>query len=238
MKSYWWRDAPNFGDAIAPVLIERLLGVTPEWSATGPRLLTVGSIIGHSLPGDTIWGSGIHTGTDAKGWQAHDKTFLAVRGPRTRKFILDRGGNCPAIYGDPALLLPTVHPLAIAPTRPLAILPHLDDDTGWQFGHAQGIPTINPRWPWERVVSEICNSAHVISSSLHGLIVAEAYGIPATWAAFIKRPGKVEDYFQGVDRIAPEPLPWPEAIKQRSPAIQQPAPPDLLPALLTWFAAQ
>ena len=237
MKSSWGRDAPNFGDVLAPVLIKRLLGVTPEWSNEGPRLLTVGSIIGHSLPGDTIWGSGYHPSNDTKGWRATDKTFLAVRGPRTRKFVIDRGGSCPEIYGDPALLLPTIHPLAPIPTRPLAILPHLDDDTGWQFGHARGIPTINPGWPWERVVQEICSSAHVVSSSLHGLIVAEAYGVPVTWAAFIKRPGKVEDYFAGVGRDAPQPLPWPEAVKQQPAASQQPAPPDLLPALLEWHQA-
>ena len=232
MKAYWWRNAPNVGDAIAPVLIERLLGIKPVWAAKGSRLLTVGSIVCHSKPGDTLWGSGIHTGSDAGGWRAHDKTFLAVRGPHTRKFVMGRGGKCPEVYGDPALLLPTIHPVALSPIRELAIMPHLDDDAGWNFGHSRGVYTINTGWPWERVITEICNSAHVVSSSLHGVIIAEAYGVPVTWASSIKRPGKFEDYFAGVSRTPSQCLPWSKAVEQQPITLQQSAPPNLLPALL------
>jgi pyruvyltransferase len=237
LRAYWWRgERPNFGDELAPVLIERLLGVTAERATSGPRLLTVGSIVTHSRPGDVLWGSGIHTTRDAGNWSAHDKTFLAVRGPLTRDFILRRGGRCPPIYGDPALLLPQIHPLTPRVKRELALFPHLDDDTGWNFGHARGIFTINASWPWERIVAEIVASAHVVSSSLHGLIVAEAYGVPATWARFVTRGGKFEDYFQGVGRTAPDPLPWAQAIERQPPAIQQAPPRELLPALRESFA--
>jgi pyruvyltransferase len=234
LKAYWWRDAPNFGDILTPVLLKRLLGVKPEWCDKSPRLLAVGSILVRAKQGDTVWGSGCNPRKEGP-WNAAGVRFLAVRGPLTRDFVLSRGGQCPEIYGDPALLLPTIHPVAPSPTRELAIMPHLDDDAGWNFGRSRGIFTINPSWPWERIVAEICASSHVVSSSLHGVIVAEAYGVPATWADFVTRNGKFEDYYRSTARPPPKPLPWPQAIEQHPPAQQQSAPPDLLPALQAWF---
>lgn len=235
LKAYWYRgEAPNFGDVLAPVLLKKLLGVNPQWSDKGPRLLTVGSIIVQAKPGDTVWGSGCNPGKEGK-WSADGIQFVAVRGPLTRQFVIDRGGTCPEVYGDPALLLPAIHPVLPSPTRELAIMPHLDDDAGWNFGHSRGIFTINPGWPWERVVAEICASAHVVSSSLHGVIAAEAYGVPVTWADFVTPNRKFEDYYRGVGRTPPQPLPWPKAIEQKPVAIQQEAPANLLPALLDHF---
>lgn len=232
LKAYWW-PADNFGDVLSPVLLEKLLGVSPQWSEAAPRLLAVGSILTHARSGDTVWGSGCNLHNEGP-WDAAGVRCLAVRGPLTREFVLAQGGLCPPIYGDPALLLPMIHPLAPRPVRELAIMPHLDDDTGWNFGHRRGVFTINPGWPWERVVSEIMRSAHIISSSLHGLIVAEAYSIPATWAHFTTRPGKFEDYFLGTDRTPPEPLRWEQAINHRPPAVKIEPPADLLPTLLDW----
>jgi pyruvyltransferase len=45
--------------------------------------------------------------------------------------------------------------------------------------HDPQVRVIDPRRPWRTVVDEIAASDVVISSSLHGVIVAEAYGIPA-----------------------------------------------------------
>lgn len=231
---YWWVDEPNFGDRLSPVIVGRLLG-RPVIHATHttPKLLAIGSILQqYSVPGDVIWGTGAWFGHED--WSARGITCLAVRGPRTRDYVLRKGGRCPEIYGDPALLLPHVHPVTLAPTRDLAILPHYADEAGWNIGHQQGLYTINPGWPWERIVQELANSARVVTSSLHGLIACEAYGIPVTWATFLP-PAKFHDYYLGVGRPIPKPLPWPAAIGYRPPAIApQAAPPALLPALLDW----
>lgn len=54
-----------------------------------------------------MWGAGVID--DAKELPAHPKKVLAVRGPLSRKYLLDRGIECPAVYGDPALLVPKVY---------------------------------------------------------------------------------------------------------------------------------
>lgn len=239
VAAYWWRTVPNFGDQLAPLLIERFLGRPAVWSksrAGSGRLLTVGSIVQHARPGDVIWGSGIHKpGADLPaGWSARELTVLAVRGPRTKSFVESYGGLCPAVYGDPGLFLPQLLPLTAEPTREVAILPHIDDDSGWHLAHRRGLPLINPRWPWERVAREICSTAHLVTSSLHGLIAAEAYGVPVTRAAFIRTPGKFEDYFAGLGREPRRPTPWKTAIEQRPEPLQQSPPLDLLPTLLDW----
>jgi hypothetical protein len=60
ISMYWWREQPNFGDALAPVIVAAISGRNPVWQHQSPRLLAIGSIIHHALPGDTIWGSGVH----------------------------------------------------------------------------------------------------------------------------------------------------------------------------------
>jgi Polysaccharide pyruvyl transferase len=43
------------------------------------------------------------------------------------------------------------------------------------------VRVVNVHQPAERVVREISASAAVITTSLHGLVTADAYGIPAVW---------------------------------------------------------
>ena len=65
----------------------------------------------------------------------------------------------------------------------------------------------------EAFIDEMLSCEALLSTSLHGVIVAHAYGIPVRWcvatdaARQIHGDGtKFEDYFQSVGRAAPEPL--------------------------------
>lgn len=110
-----------------------------------------------------------------------------VRGPLTRDILISLGFKCPEIYGDPALLLPLFYkPKERKEKADIVIIHHFSD-----------LPEINSlndllcstttRYKvvnimtndWQETVDEIYNSKLVISSSLHGIILAEAYGIPA-----------------------------------------------------------
>src|SRR5699024_7687362 len=54
----------------------------------------------------------------------------------------------------------------------------------------------------EEVVKQICSCEYILSTSLHGLIVAHAYSIPALWLkkGYIDTDGfKFKDYFSSVD---------------------------------------
>lgn len=233
IKAYWWKQAPNFGDSIAPLLIEKLTGIKCKHFTSGQRLVTIGSIIAQTNPSDIIWGSGV---LDQKytNWSAKDKTFLAVRGPITRRYVIGKGGNCPDIYGDPGVLFSKLFPRERKITRELGIIPHMVDDQGWNYAHKKGLKTINVGWDCERFLEELVSCKRVVSSSLHGVIAAESYGIPVTLAKFgpVTDCGKVEDYYAGTGRVAPTSYDWSEAINVKPQATEVKIDPRLEPALL------
>lgn len=73
------------------------------------NFLCIGTLLDGSKYKDcktTIWGSGC-SGAD-RGLTYPEKV-LAVRGPKSRSYLLSQGIECPEVYGDPALLLPLVY---------------------------------------------------------------------------------------------------------------------------------
>jgi hypothetical protein len=124
-----------------------------------------------------------------------------VRGPYTRKRVLELGGKCPEIYGDPALLLP----LIVDPSKKefdVGYVPH-KIDFAFIFNNFKNknIISLNTR-NYKNVIDKITKCEKIISSSLHGIICAHAYGIPAAWVASNnKLKGddiKFKDYFESV----------------------------------------
>ncbi|GAB3616250.1 hypothetical protein GCM10027416_08070 [Okibacterium endophyticum] len=60
---------------------------------------------------------------------------------------------------------------------------------------------IDPRAKVEAVISAIVQSEVIVASSLHGVILAEAFGIPAIWTKSREEsPVKYEDYYLGTGR--------------------------------------
>ena len=62
---------------------------------------------------------------------------------------------------------------------------------------------INPTWKWEKVVDYIYSCDIILSSSLHGIIIADAYNIPNIWLdEFPLNEGhfKFKDYFLSQNR--------------------------------------
>jgi pyruvyltransferase len=60
---------------------------------------------------------------------------------------------------------------------------------------------VDPTSGWRRVVAEICRAKLVVSTSLHGLVVAESYGIPARHLLSVAEPiFKYRDYYEGTGR--------------------------------------
>ncbi len=51
VKAYWWKDVPNFGDAIAPYLLERFADIKVEWGTIcQSQIASIGSILEHIPP--------------------------------------------------------------------------------------------------------------------------------------------------------------------------------------------
>lgn len=199
----------NFGDALSQALIERLIGhkvsIAKDPFKTQKKLLAVGSILNYARNGDIIWGTGRN---GAKPSHIHRFDYLdvrAVRGPLTRKFLLEKGINCPEVYGDPTLLIPLLFPefkKEENPSKEYVIVPHFSDEH--LFLNDPNVVSVKENW--EEVVKKILNSKFVIASALSGIIVAEAFGIPARLlivdnASNTENLFKYEDYYQGTNRF-------------------------------------
>lgn len=188
----------NFGDLIGPLVVRRMLGdVRVRRGRSRARLLTVGSILHLARPGDVVWGTGRNGKVPADRHERGGLDVRAVRGPSTRAFLAEQGVDAPAVYGDPALLLPLLVPELrdAAGTKRYARthVPNLNDHAAWSGDPDVLAPTAPLRECLERVV----RSEFVYGSSLHGVIVAEAFGVPAMFA-----PSQHEDVFKYHDYLS------------------------------------
>ncbi|WP_456284713.1 polysaccharide pyruvyl transferase family protein [Microbacterium sp. JZ70] len=192
----------NFGDLIGPIIVERLVA---EFGLTEPterrRLVAVGSIMKLTRSGDTVWGTGVN-GKSMDAGAAPDIDVRAVRGPHTRRALLDRGTAVPEVYGDPALLWPRFWPLeeyrrnSSVPRRAVSVVPNFHDR-----GAMTGPNVIDPLQDPFTVIEQIAQSDFVCGSSLHGIALAEAFGIPARLIEPGAEPAfKYLDYYAGTGR--------------------------------------
>lgn len=204
----WWMKTPypgNFGDILNPYVIERLTGVPPRYGPRGKGMLCIGSVIKFAQKDTVVWGTGTPRMSDAL---APDARYHAVRGPLTRELVLKSGGECPEIYGDPALLLPQLYtPRKVEKKYRLGIIQHVVHRGDRKFG--PGVKEISIlRCGYDEIeafIDELSECEMILSTSLHGLIVSHAYGIPARWCTFsdgaaISGDGtKFLDYFLSVN---------------------------------------
>lgn len=202
---YCWRpeEGTNFGDELSIALVERIVGKSVRQAEIQQcKLLAIGSVIQFAKNRDVIWGAGMN-GNDLKRncFPFEYLDVRAVRGPLTKKFLSNLGISAPSIYGDPALLLPYFFPefkLSSIPKYDYVVIPHLSEVS--LFTGVENV--VLPTEPWEQVIEKILQSKFVISSSLHGLIIAEAFGIPARMlrVTYNEPDFKYLDYYLGTGR--------------------------------------
>lgn len=200
----------NFGDLLGPGIVERIVAARGDAERTAPagRVLTVGSVLHMAQDGDVVWGTGKNGKVVEEEHKAQILDVRAVRGPLTAGWLSDRGFEVPEVYGDPALLLPTLYPeltaLSTEKTRARVLVPNLHDAATWSH-HPD---TVSPIGPWRDIVETIVTSETVVASSLHGVIVAEAFGIPVAHVASSTEPDfKFRDYYEGTGRSMPRLIP-------------------------------
>jgi pyruvyltransferase len=203
-KVAYWKSTYNVGDDLSPIVVRRILETRSkrfEDMNDEHRLLAIGSILHLARDGDTVWGSGINGKIDAHEYRFTSLDVRAVRGPLTRQFLLDRRIACPAIYGDPALLVPLLFPeFRLRPRyrQRYIIVPHLHETALF----APGPEILYPTRHWRDFIPKIIAADFVISSSLHGIILAEAFGIPARLLRLTSHEPilKYQDYYYGTGR--------------------------------------
>ncbi len=206
---FYWRPKNgtlNFGDHLSYVIVTKILAdngfLLQEETFRPSRFLALGSVLHFANSGDTIWGTGFNGKISLEEHTYTNLDVRAVRGPLTRDFLIKRGIETPEVYGDPALLLPHIFPgkFKKKATKPFVVVPNLHDlkiakEKGWKN-------IVSPLSSWNKCISEIMEAEFVIASSLHGLIIAEAYGIPARYIRLSEEEGlfKYNDYLMGTGR--------------------------------------
>ncbi len=184
-----------------------------SFPSDAPALFTVGSIAGHlQAPGAHIWGSGlIGTLTDAKAAELagrKPRCIHAVRGAHTRRVMQEAlGWHVPEVYGDPALLLPRYYRPRPAPRAEgkVAVVPHYMHRHLLPQHLPDDVTVVDVRQGPEAVIDQIVAARSCISSSLHGLVIAQAWQVPWTWLRVgdVRLHGdtfKFEDFFTVLDR--------------------------------------
>ncbi|QJR80187.1 polysaccharide pyruvyl transferase family protein [Alteromonas pelagimontana] len=208
---FWWQSKkdprPNIGDYVAYDLVNRIIAMKGKQITDkkdhSNKLVSVGSVLHFANTGDTIWGTGLNKKMADKVNRFKKLDVRAVRGPLTRDYLMKRDIEVPQIYGDPAILLPYFYPKKLMEQpqkKDFIIINHMNDDMAKYAGHEEHLVT--PMQYPGSFIESIVNSKLVISSSLHGVIIAEAYGVPAIF--FDSGSGeamfKYEDYYQGTGR--------------------------------------
>lgn len=224
---FWWRNVPNFGDAISPLVVRHLSGrPIAHAGPKGAELFAIGSILqlarrayqegGARRP--VIWGSGMLAAVNRDFLPHVD--IAAVRGPVSAALLKLEG----VPMGDPGLLIFDVI-AAPARTDRIGIVPHhtlVDDPALADVLRDPAFVLIDPRGDAVEVVKQIASCAHVFASSLHGLIVADAYGVPNTWVAPTGQGWlKYHDYAASVGRALIAPI-LPQDILARAGKPDQP----------------
>ncbi|SDL41776.1 Polysaccharide pyruvyl transferase [Salinimicrobium catena] len=216
-RKFIFKDKENYGDLLSKYLVEKVSGRLVKWvhpkkqpwyKLNKRNYLAIGSIIHHATEDSIVWGSGI---IDRK-QQVAPAEFRAVRGPRTREFLLRLGYDCPEVYGDPALLLPLYYDPQVEKKYKVGIIPHYHDfkEVSETYKDNKEIRVIDMMTlDVEAVTLQILECENTISSSLHGLIVSHAYGIPSVWVEFSDKlfgdGVKFADYLESVGLPVYEP---------------------------------
>jgi hypothetical protein len=162
--------------------------------------MAVGSILNRARPNFFVWGAGyMNERQHSEGGE-----FFAVRGALSAQKLFQDGFTYCSTWGDPALLLPLLYKPDCPKKYLVGIIPHHSDNQSWldkYKGRAEIIQIMtSKKRSIENVVDKICSCEYILSSSLHGLIVAHSYHIPAIWIRENRAVGtfKFYDYFSSV----------------------------------------
>lgn len=209
----------NFGDLLNLYLVEFLSEkpvIHSKFVKVNDQQIiynVVGSILQWIDKKSTIWGAGFIA--EDSNLRIKDLQFNAVRGPLTINKLKDYNINTNDIaLGDPALLLPLMYSPKIESQYKVGIVPHyVDNDNVWLknvYSKAPDTKVIDILCgkEWKKFIDEILSCDIILSSSLHGLIVAEAYNIPTVWISFSEKVigsgFKFRDYYASIKVENPE----------------------------------
>lgn len=205
----------NFGDWISPELCRLLSGREVHYARPNRAdLVAVGSIL-HRVPTHfwsrriSVWGTGfMETCRPARA--IHH--YHAVRGWRTAELLGVQG----VAFGDPGLLVNLLLPGYAEATKrwELGLVPHHVDQAHPSvkafLQNQPHVRLLDILGGTQEFLKDLAGCRFVLSSSLHGLVAADAFGIPNAWIKIsddvIGSGFKFHDYYSAFGNIRVVPL--------------------------------
>ena len=183
----------NLGDYLGKVVVDWMLEKKNislnSYVNKKKHLFTIGSGCVNSYQNMTFWGSGVERELPDFRRFFHRSWFRkldirAVRGPMTRDYLKSLGHECPEKYGDPAILMSLIYNGLNNDRRgkyDYSIIPQYVTEGRIREKYPEAhIISMNTD-DYKTVIDQIIQSKLIISSSLHGIILAETYHIPAVF---------------------------------------------------------
>ena len=176
---------------------------------------TLMDAVNYSRESTIVWGTGV-SGQDRL--FTIPKEIRSVRGKKSIEFLQQKNMPYPALVGDPALILPLFYqPKNKEKKYKLGIIPHVIDLEHPVIKQIQSensnevlIINLSKFDKWTDIIDQICSCESIASSSLHGLITSDTYGVPNCW---IELSGKISgghfkfyDYASSVNRTFNGPI--------------------------------
>jgi len=192
---------PNWGDVVNPRFLSLAMGrkvrgldidardlLLRRKGRIMPNISCMGSILAQVDEGTLVWGTG-----------------------------LDKAGmDAPEVYGDPGLLAPRLLPkVEVEARHELGIVAHFKHDARdpvlAKLAEDPRCTLISMRTGSWDLVRRIRSCHRIVSTSLHGLILADAYEIPSNWIQRSRlvqggNPFKFHDYFASIGSKCEGPL--------------------------------
>ena len=155
---------------------------SPCYCSIGSIISFVKPVSGHH-PRPVYWGCGVLD--EKQKLKTRPLKVLAVRGPNSVRYLRANGVlDTPKVFGDPGILFPGLYADVITdaqPKYPIGLIPHFMDKRRLDAAKL-------PSWvklisvagrDAKHVIHDMLDCGVIVSSSLHGIIAADALGIPS-----------------------------------------------------------
>ena len=193
----------NFGDLLGPIITKEILlkrNIKGKFIQNNIKFLTIGSIIHFANDNDHIWGSGIN-GKVKSNLTFNNLNIHSVRGPLTKDILTKKGLKVPEIYGDPGILFGYFFPeyKNLKKKRKYLFIPNYNDKNFYK--NNLGIKVTLPIYPLKIILKDIAESEIIITSSLHGIVLADSLDIDCIiLKSYSEDQFKYKDYLFGTGR--------------------------------------
>ncbi len=219
IKLYWARCGPrrgNWGDELSPLVVSTLTGMPVYYCGLENACMVACGRKAQEIPplyGGFVWGTGCMYRD--RFTVAPHANVVALRGKLTAMRFSHVHRRVP--LGDVGLVCSYLWPgTKKERVHRLGIVPHYVDYDNAGLGQylRKNLDTvvIDPCGTPLAVIEKIRSCQYIISSGLHGLVVADSYGIPNAWTAWSDKVAggdfKFHDHVSifDVDTITPLPF--------------------------------